>query len=254
MGIPVAAGRLPDVEEPASHVVVSEGLARRLWPAAPLSSVVGRRIKIHEVTDKPVTIVGVVGDVRASRLDRDPTPALYVPHTRSRARAMTVVIRTIHDPETLAAAVRAQIWQRDNSVPIEKMRTMREIVSASVAPRRFHTALVLLFALLALGLALVGVYGVTSYGVARQTREIGVRVALGAQRSELFRAVLAQGLRPVAVGLLLGLGLAWAATRRCAVSSSAWRRSIPLRLAPCPSRYDNGRDGLLCPCSAGFAE
>jgi predicted permease len=212
MAIPLAAGRFLEAEEPASNLVVSEGLARRLWPDASLASVVSRRIKINEVTDKPATIVGVVGDVRAARLDRDPTPAVYVPHTRNRARAMTVVIRTQQDPEPLSAAVRAEIWKRDNSIPIERMRTMREIMSASVAPRRFQTALVLLFALLALGLALIGVYGVTSYAVTRQTREIGVRFALGAQRWDLLRAILSQHLRPVAAGLLFGLVVAWMAT------------------------------------------
>ncbi|MPZ17602.1 MAG: FtsX-like permease family protein [Luteitalea sp.] len=211
MGIPLAAGRFLEAEEPASNVVVSERLATHLWPDTQLSSVVGRRIKIGEVTDDPTTIVGVVGDVRAAALDRDPVPALYVPYTRARMAAMTVVIRTTQEPETLAAAVRAQIWKRDNSIPVETMRTMREIVSESVAPRRFQTALVLLFALLALGLALVGVYGVTSYAVARQTQEIGVRLALGAQRSDLLRSVLAQGLRPVVAGLLVGLVLAWTA-------------------------------------------
>jgi predicted permease len=211
MGIPLQTGRFLEAEEPASQVVVSDGLARRLWPDAPLSSVVGRRIKINELTDDPATIVGVVGDVRV-RLDRDPTPALYVPHTRNRARAMTVVIRAQLDPESLAAAVRARIRERDNSIPIEGMRTMREIMSASVAPRRFQTALVLLFAILALGLALIGVYGVTNYAVTRQTREFGVRVALGAQRGDLLRAVLSQHLRPVAAGLLLGLALGWTAT------------------------------------------
>jgi len=212
MGIPLASGRFLEAEEPGSQVVVSEGLARGLWPDAPLSSVVGRHIKINEVTDDPATIVGVVGDIRAARLDRDPTPALYVPHTRSRPRAMTVVIRTQQDPESLAAAVRAQIWKHDNSIPVERMKTMSEIISASVAPRRFQTALVLLFAVVALGLALIGVYGVTNYAVARQTREFGVRFALGAQRGNLLRAVLSQHLRPVAAGLLLGLALGWTAT------------------------------------------
>lgn len=213
MGIPLAAGRLLEAEEPGSNVVVSEGLARLLWPDSSVSNVVGRRIKINEVTDEPATIVGVVGDVRAARLDRDPAPALYVPHTRNRARTMTVVIRTPQGPEVLAAAVRARIWKRDNSIPVERIRTMGEVMSASVAPRRSQTALVLLFALLALGLALVGVYGVTGYSVARQTREIGVRFALGAQRGELMRGILSQHLRPVAAGLLLGLALAWLATR-----------------------------------------
>jgi putative ABC transport system permease protein len=212
IGIPLTAGRFLEAQEPASHVVVSEGLARRLWPEASLPSMVGRRIKINELNDDPATIVGVVGDVRAASLDRDPAPALYVPYTRSRSRAMTVVIRTLQDPETLAAAVRAQIRARDASIPVERMRTMHEIVSESVAPRRFQTALVLLFGIVALALALVGVYGVTSYAVTCQTREIGLRFALGAQRSDLLRAVLVQGLRPVAAGLSLGLALAWAAT------------------------------------------
>jgi predicted permease len=212
MGIPLAAGRFLEAEDPASNVVVSEGLARHLWRDGPLSDVVGRRIKIHELTDQPVTIVGVVRNVRAAGLDRDPIPAVYVPYTRMRAPAMTVVIRTVQEPGTLAAAVRAQIWKRDDGIPVERMRTMREIMAESVAPRRLQTALVLLFAVLALGLALVGVYGVTSYAVARQTKEMGVRLALGAQRSDLLRSVLAQGLLPVVAGLLLGLALAWAAT------------------------------------------
>jgi predicted lysophospholipase L1 biosynthesis ABC-type transport system permease subunit len=191
---------------------VSEELARRLWPDAPLSSVVGRLIKIHELTDKPATIVGIVGDVRTGGLDRDPTPAIYVPYTRARSRAMTVVIRSDQNPEALAPLIRERIWRRDNSIPVERIRTMGEIVSESMALRRFQTTLVVLFAVLALGLALIGVYGVTSYAVARQTREIGVRFALGAQRSDLLRSVLVQGMRPVAAGFLLGMLLAWAAT------------------------------------------
>jgi putative ABC transport system permease protein len=212
MGIPLAAGRFLEAEESASHVVVSEGLVRRLWPDASLSDAVGRRIKINEVTDSPATIVGIVGDVRAARLDSEPTPALYVPHTRNRARAMTIVIRTQQEPEILAAVVRAEVWKRDDSIPLQQMKTMREIMYASVAARRFQTALVLVFAGIALGLALIGVYGVTSYAVTRQTREIGLRFALGAQRLDLLRAVLSQHLRPVAAGLLLGLALAWTAT------------------------------------------
>jgi putative ABC transport system permease protein len=125
---------------------------------------------------------------------------------------MTVVLRTHQDPAALAGAVRAQVWKRDNSIPVERMQTMREIMSASMAPRRFQTGLVLIFALVALGLALLGVYGVTSYAVTRQTREIGVRFALGARQRDVVEAVLSQHLRPVATGLLLGLALAWAAS------------------------------------------
>jgi predicted permease len=212
MGIPLSAGRLPEAQDAASDVIVSEGLARRLWPGVPPSRVIGRRVKVNEVTDDPATIAGVVGDVRTAALDREPTPALYVPHARTAARAMTIVIRTVQDPATIAAAVRAQIRQRDDAIPVETVRTMREIVLESAAQRRFHTMLVLVCALLALGLALVGVYGVTSFAVARRTREIGVRVALGAQRSDLLKSVLTQGLWPVAAGVLCGLAIGWVTT------------------------------------------
>jgi putative ABC transport system permease protein len=116
------------------------------------------------------------------------------------------------EPEALAGAVRAEVWKRDNSIPVERMQTMREIMSASLAPRRFQTALVLVFALVALGLAQLGVYGVTNYAVTRQTREIGVRFALGARQRDIVEAVMSHHLRPIATGLLLGLALAWAVT------------------------------------------
>jgi predicted permease len=212
MGIRIAAGRLFEAEDPPSIVLVSEELGRRLWPGAASSDIIGRRVRVGEVTDQPVTIAGVVSDVRGAALDREPTPAIYVPHARNHVRAMTIVIRTAHPPETLAAAVRAEVWKRDRAVPVPTTRTMREVVSASMAPRRFQVTMVLLLAILALALAVVGVYGVTSYAVARQTREIGIRIALGAQRSALLRSLLIEGLRPVATGLLLGLPLAGAAT------------------------------------------
>jgi putative ABC transport system permease protein len=207
--VPLVAGRPLNTDEPASNVVVSQGLVERLWPDAPQATAVGRRIKIQEITDDPATIVGVVGDVRAAGLDREPTPTIYVPHTRNRVRAMTVVVRSTQSQDVLAAAIRAEIGRLDDSVPIDRMRTMEDVVSESVAPRRFQAFLLLLFALVAISLALVGVYGVTSYAAARQTREIGVRLALGAQRNEILRSVLVQGMHPVAAGIVVGSALAW---------------------------------------------
>jgi putative ABC transport system permease protein len=224
MGIPLLAGRLFEAQEPGSVVLVSEALARRLWPDASLSDIVGRRVKIGEITDDPVPIAGVVGDVRAAALDREPVPAIYVPHTRNRDRAMTIVIRSVQDPSSLAGAVRAAVWKRDATIPVPAARTMGDIVSASVAPRKFQMVMVALFAAVALALALVGVYGVTSYTVARQTREMGVRLALGAQRAALLRSVLAHGLRPVVLGLCLGVP--------AAIAAATAIRSLLFRIAP----------------------
>jgi ABC-type antimicrobial peptide transport system permease subunit len=118
---------------------------------------------------------------------------------------MTLVVRTAQDPQALAPAIRAAVWKLDQNLPLPPMRTMRQMVSSSVARRRFQMVLVVLFAALALVLAVVGVYGVTSYAVTRQTQEIGLRMALGAGQSEVVRGVLGQGMRPVLLGLLVGL-------------------------------------------------
>jgi predicted permease len=205
MSIPAVAGRLFEAQEPGLAAIVSEELVRLLWPGSPPASAIGRRVLIGDLKDDPVPIVGVVGNIRAASVDGETTPAIYVPHARNRVRGMTIVMRTANDPETLIAAVRNQIWQRDRSIPVPTFRTMREIVSDSVAARRVQMAIILVFAMLALGLALVGIYGVASYAVARQTRDIGVRFAIGAQPSLVLRQVLTQGLRPVALGLIVGL-------------------------------------------------
>jgi putative ABC transport system permease protein len=207
--VPVVAGRPLGAGDPASHVVASQGLVERLWAGEPASATVGRRIKIQEIADDPVTIVGVVGDVRAAGLDREPTPTIYVPHARNRMRTMTILVRSTQPPDVLTAAIRAEIGRLDDSVPIDRVRTMEDVVSQSLAPRRFQAFLVLLFAPVALSLALVGIYGVASYMVARETREIGIRLALGAQRNEVLRSVLMQGVRPVVAGIVCGAALAW---------------------------------------------
>jgi putative ABC transport system permease protein len=118
---------------------------------------------------------------------------------------MTMVVRTANDPAALAAAVRAEIWRLDPNLPISAMRTMREIVSSAVAQRRFQMMLTSLFAVVALLLGAVGVYGVVSYSVASRTRDIGLRIALGAMRTDVMRWVFASGMRPVLIGLGLGL-------------------------------------------------
>ena len=205
IGVPLQAGRFFEEKEPQPVAIISAGLARRLWPAEQPASVVGRRIRPGDLNSQVVTIIGIVGDVRSGALDREPMPAIYRPHRQSGWLDMTLVARTSGDPIALASALRAELKRLDNNLPISAMRRLDDVVSASVATRRFQTTLVVLFAILAVTLAAVGVYGVTSYAVTRQTREIGVRIALGAERSHVLRAVLIRGLRPVVWGLAIGM-------------------------------------------------
>jgi putative ABC transport system permease protein len=204
MQIPLRAGRTFADQEPAPVAIISEGLANSLWPGAALSSVVGRGIR-RDPGDPVMRVVGIVGDVRADALDRDPHVTLYHPLGQDVRNGMTIVVRTKRDPLAAVSAVRAAVSDLDPDLPIAAIRTMRDVVSASLAERRFQMSLVTLLALLALVLAVVGIYGVTSYTVTRRTREIGLRVALGAQQGDVLRSVLVEGLRPVFVGLVLGV-------------------------------------------------
>ena len=205
MGIQLLAGRFLRDQETVPATVIGASLARRLWPGEPVANAIGKRVSTDGPKAGGVTIVGVAGDVRTGALEREPMPVFYRPHAQFASREMTLVVRTFQEPQALAAAIRAETWKLDRDLPIPTMRTMREIVSASVAERRFQTVLVALFAALSLILALVGIYGVTSYSVARQTQEIGLRMALGAQGGNVLRSVLVQGLQPVLVGLVCGL-------------------------------------------------
>jgi predicted permease len=213
LGIPLVAGRFFEGHEPIPAAVISAGLARDLWPNEPSASAIGRRIRQGNLESPLLTIVGVVGEVQSGAMDRKPMPAIYRPHAQMVSWTMTLVARTSQPPESSTAAIRSTIRQMDTDLPIPPAKRLDEIVSASVATRRFQAALIVLFAALSLALAVVGVSGVMTYAVARQTHEIGVRVALGAQRSTVLRSVLLQGLRPVVAGLAVGSLAAAAAAR-----------------------------------------
>ena len=212
LGIPLRTGRLLEDQEPVPATVISAGLAHRLWPGEPLENIVGRHIKLNHPGAAPVVIVGIAGDVRADALESDPSPAAYRPVSQAPFADVTLVVRTAQEPAALASAVRSAVWKLDRNLPVTSMQTMREIVSAATAQRRFQMTLILGFAVLSLSLAVVGIYGVTSFAVSRQTQEIGLRLALGAQPGDVLISVLLHGLRPVVVGLLLGLAAAVAAT------------------------------------------
>lgn len=197
--IPVRAGRDFEAAD-RNHLtaIISQGLARKLWGNA---DPVGRKLmdvgKVHEV-------VGVVGDARSTSLDQNPVNMLYIPLWQRPQSSSSILVRTAMDPKSLAAALRAAVWSADGDVPVPEERTLEQILSESVAGRRFQMRLVLLFAIASLALAAFGTYGVVSHTVARRRTEIGIRMALGARPGRVLGLVLRQGMTPVLAGLAAG--------------------------------------------------
>ncbi|HEX2188842.1 MAG TPA: ABC transporter permease [Longimicrobiaceae bacterium] len=216
LGIPLVRGRLFSAEDRAGAppvVLLNRAAARRFFPA---EDPLGKRITLTWTRkDEPVggTVAGVVADVREFGLDQDTRPTLYVAHAQVPLRRMEVVLRTGADPLALAPAVRREVAALDPALPVAGVRTLDALVEESVSARRFYLLLLGVFAAAALALAAVGVFGVMSYSVARRTREIGLRMALGAHAGRMQRMVLREALVLAALGIALGLAGALAATR-----------------------------------------
>jgi len=211
-GVPVVRGRAsPEAlsGSEARSAVVNRAFVERYWPG---EEAVGREVRLFNPGGQAFRVVGVVGDVRQHALDIEPRPELYVPHPQwTGAVGMWILTRTPGDPGALAGPVRQAVWEVDAEVPISQMNAMERVVARSAGTRRFLAVLLASFGGLALILGSVGVYGVTSYTVARRVPEFGVRVALGASRAAVLRRALAGGMAPVAVGLVVGVGAAlWA--------------------------------------------
>jgi putative ABC transport system permease protein len=209
MSIPLLKGRpfsKRDVEGGAPDVViVNEFMARRFWPD---QDPVGKRILFG---DSGSTIVGVVGNIKHTGLGAEHEPEMYLPVESS--RTMVLVARAESEAIALAAPLRALVHSIDKDQPVENIRTMEEVLSRSVAQPRFLAILLSVFATLALALAAVGVYGVMSFSVAQRTREMGIRMALGAQPRDILRLVLGQGMALAVIGVAAGLLGSFAVTR-----------------------------------------
>jgi len=213
MGTPLLRGRFFSIaDQPTAPpvAIINEAMARRSWPGRdPL----GRRFKVGAFdADRPwYTVVGVVADMRRQGLERDAFPQMFSAIAQSPPQRVDLLIRTSsNDPSTIAAALREAVRRVEKNAPIYGVAPLEQELGTYLAPRRFQTSLLIGFSIVALLMATVGIYGLVQYSVATRTQEIGLRLAIGAQRGDIFRMIVGEGLASSLAGLALGLmGASW---------------------------------------------
>jgi len=210
LGIPVVRGRDFTAQDDTASpyvIVVNERFAERFWPG---QDAVGRTVR---TAGRDHTVIGVVPTGKYARLGEEPTPFMYLTQAQHWSSGMTVFVRTAGDPSAIAATLRSEVAALDADLPLANARTMNSHLGIALLPARLVGGVLGVFGLLALGLASVGIYGVVAYSVAQRTREIGIRMALGAAASDAVRLVMRQGLAPVLLGTGIGMAGALAASR-----------------------------------------
>lgn len=219
--LPLRSGRLlteSDTANSAGVVVIDETMARKYFPQ---ENAVGKRLRIGDEANSWLEIVGVVADSKSNGLERTTFPGIYIPHQQRQGtlveglvgRRMTLLIRTVSEPSNNITALRQALREVEIDQAVADIKTLPEVLAESIAPQRFRTALLSLFALVAVLLAGLGIYGVMNYSVSQRTREIGIRVALGAETRDVLRMVLRQGLTLALLGVALGIAASLALTR-----------------------------------------
>jgi putative ABC transport system permease protein len=212
--VPLVRGRFfteRETREKSNVVIINEALAARYFPGV---DPIGQQLVINMTSPNvPTEIVGIVASSKFNDLRADTRPATFWPHPQLAYLAMTLTIRTAGDPLALAGSVEREIHAIDKDQPISDVRTMNQWVARTLAPARFNSLVLAIFAALALLLASIGIYGVISYSVTQRTAEIGIRIALGAERRDILRLVVGTGIRLSLAGLAIGIVLALALSR-----------------------------------------